>query len=157
MKKLLKPIAAVVVFVAVASGAGMAYAYWHSIGAGSGVASTGTMQTVTIVSATVGDLHGSLLHPGADADVVLNVHNPNAFSVHVVSINQIVGQSISANGASGACTTLGVTYNPPLTFADVPPNDSTIVLTGAAHMDATSDSGCQGARFDIPVTLSVKA
>jgi hypothetical protein len=158
-KKLIKALAAVIVFAAVATGAGTAFAYWKATGSGSGVATTGTMQPVTIVSATISDVGTSLLHPGGSANVVLKVHNPNGFPVHVVSINQITGQSISPVGASGTCSTTGVTYTPPGSFADIPSNpaDSTITLTGAAHMDTSSDSGCQGARFDIPVTLSVKA
>lgn len=157
MKKLLKPLVAVVVFIAIAASAGVAFAYWQSTGTGSGVASTGNMQTVTITSSTVSTLNGSLLHPGGSADVVLKVNNPNAFAVHVVSINQIVGQQITASGASGTCTTTGVTYAPPATFADIPAGNSTLRLTNAAAMSTSSDSGCQGATFNIPVTLSVKA
>jgi hypothetical protein len=37
------------------------------------------------------------------------------------------------------------------------PNGSSLVhLPGAASMDATSSSGCQGATFSIPVTLGVQ-
>lgn len=157
MRKLLKPIVAIVVFAAIAGAAGTAFAYWRSTGTGSGVASTGSMQTVTITSSTVSNLNGSLLYPGHSADVVLKVNNPNAFAVHVVSINQIVGQQITASGASGTCSTTGVTYTPPLSFADIPAGASTIRLTNAAAMSTSSESGCQGATFNVPVTLSVKA
>ena len=53
---------------------------------------------------------------------------------------------ITASGASGSCTTTGVTYTPPASFADIPAGDSKITLSGAAQMDTTSQTGCQGAR-----------
>ena len=33
-------------------------------------------------------------------------------------------------------------------------NDTTSTLTGTAHMDNTSDNGCQGATFTIPVSIT---
>lgn len=159
MKRIWKPLVATLVFVAVAAGAGVASAYWSSTGTGSGVATTGDMDPVTIESATAGDVGGSLLHPGGQSDVVLKVHNPNAFPVHVVNILQIEDSDISGHDGIGSCDTTGVTYTAPIggSVADIPVGDSTIVLPDAASMDNSSDSGCQGATFDIPVTLTVKA
>jgi hypothetical protein len=157
MKRIWKPLVAVVVFVAVATGAGAAYGFWSTTGTGSGVATTGDMDPVTITSATAGDVVGSSLRPGGTADVVLKVHNPNAFAVHVVNILQVEGADITAHDGSGTCDTTGVTYTAPTTVADIPMGDSTIILPDAAAMDLTSDNGCQGATFEIPVTLTVKA
>jgi hypothetical protein len=157
MKRIWKPLVAVIVFLAVATGAGAAYGFWSASGTGSGVATTGDMDPVTITAATAGDVAGSSLYPGGTADVVLKVHNPNTFAVHVISILQVEDADITAHDGSGTCDTTGVTYTPPTTVADIPTGDSTITLPGAAAMDLTSDSGCQGATFEIPVTLTVKA
>jgi len=157
MKRMWKLLVAIVVFVAVATTSGIASAYWRSSGTSSGVAITGDMDPVTIESATAGDVNGSLLYPGTTSDVVLKVHNPNTFAVHVISILQIEDAEITGHGGSGDCATTGVTYTAPSTVADIPVGDSTIVLEDAAAMGSTSDVGCQGATFEIPVTLQVKA
>lgn len=157
MKRIWKPLVAGIVFLAVATGAGAAYGFWSASGTGSGVATTGDMDAVTIESATAGDVTGSPLYPGATGDVVLKVHNPNAFAVHVVNILQVEDADITASGGTGSCDTTGVTYTAPTTVADIAPGYSTISLTGAVAMDSTSDDGCQGATFEIPVTLTVKA
>jgi len=156
MKRIGKFVIATLVFAAVAGLSGFAYAYWTAPGTGSAVATTGTMTTVTILgTTTAADAGSSKLHPGATADVVLRVHNPNPFAVHVVSVTSPGG--ITGSGGVGSCPTPGVTFTSPSTVADIPPGDSTVVLAGAASMLGTSSSGCQGATFQIPVTLTVKA
>ena len=114
MKRIWKPLVATLLFVAVAAGAGVASAYWGSTGTGSGVATTGDMDPVTIESATAGDVNGSLLLPGGQSDVVLKVHNPNAFPVQVVNILQIEDSEISGHDGIGSCDTTGVTYTAPV-------------------------------------------
>lgn len=157
MKRIGKILVAALVFAAVAAGAGVASAYWSASGTGSGVASTGDMDAVTIESATAGDASGAPLYPGSTGDVVLKVDNPNSFAVHVVDILQVEGEDITGHDGTGSCDTTGVTYTAPSSVADIPPGASTITLPGAVAMDSSSDDGCQGATFEIPVTLTVKA
>jgi hypothetical protein len=154
MKRIWKLIVALIAFVVVAGAAGAAYAFWSTGGTGSGVATTGDLESVTILSATAGEVVGSKLYPGGTANVVLKVSNPNAYAVQVVSIEQVDDSDITG---SGSCDTTGVTFTAPVSVPDIDPGTNTIVLTNAASMDTSSDDDCQGATFDIPVTLTVKA
>ncbi|MEV7132706.1 hypothetical protein AB0N24_07430 [Arthrobacter sp. NPDC093128] len=142
-----------------ALGTGAAYAYWASGGAGAGSAAAATMQTVTVDALVAGDSPQSSLMPGGTADVIVRVTNPNPYPVQVYNV--------SANGPAAAdsthpgCTTTGVTFTgtgspaSPETF--IAANSTSLVtLSGAAAMDATSQSACQGAAFHLPVTLAVR-
>jgi len=145
--------------LSLAIGAGTAYAFWASDGAGSGSAGAGDMQTVTVDALVSGDAPASTLVPGGTADVVLRVTNPNPYSVQVYSVTS--NGSATADGAHPSCTTTGVTFTGapgPLSPAvSIAANSSTLVsLPGAATMDATSQSACQGATFHLPVTLAVR-
>jgi hypothetical protein len=75
--------------------------------------------------------------------------------------------SVANNGAATAddahpsCPAPGVTFtDPPSPLSpaiSIAANSSTLVtLPGAARMDATSQSACQGANFHLPVTLAVR-
>ncbi|GAB3563682.1 hypothetical protein GCM10027405_18660 [Arthrobacter alkaliphilus] len=66
-------------------GVGTAYAYWNTIGIGSGSAANGTMQTVTVDALVAGDSPATALVPGGSADVIVRASNPNAFAVQVYS------------------------------------------------------------------------
>jgi hypothetical protein len=152
---------AVVSMVLVIGGAGAAYAFWTSgSGSGSSTAGTANMQTVAVAAFVGGDNASSTLVPGGSAaDVIVRVNNPNSFSVQVVSI--VSAGSITADAAHPACTTTGVTFTPPAApispTVTVAPNSALLVhLPGAASMDSSSSSGCQGATFHIPVTLAAQ-
>jgi hypothetical protein len=132
-----------------------AIAYFIGTGAGSGSASVGTLQTVTVSAFVGGDTPNSVLLPGgAAADVMLRVNNPNSFSVTLVSATG--NGAITPDIGHSSCATTGVTFTNQtgLTFT-VPVGSSLIHLPGAASMDATSSSGCQGATFNIPVAITV--
>src|SRR5207302_10991153 len=61
---------------------GVAFAYVTGAGSGSGGATAGTMQTVTVSAFVGGDAPSSKLYPGRPAaDVILRVNNPNSFTV----------------------------------------------------------------------------
>lgn len=151
--------AAATIALCLATGVGGAYAYWATIGAGSGAATNGTMATVTVQALVAGDSPQDTLVPGGTADVAVRAFNPNGFEVKV--------HAISGNGAATAdanhpaCTTTGVTFiDPaaPLTPAiTIPANTSVLItLPGAAAMSTASPSGCQGATFSLPVTLEAR-
>ncbi|MGO9581815.1 MAG: Ig-like domain repeat protein [Acidimicrobiales bacterium] len=139
--------------------AGSAYGYLTTHGSGKGLASTETMKTVTM--ATAGTPSTPLL-PGGTGDVVFSVTNPNNFPVSLVSVGLETDGTITPNaGHSGCATTDGnpvVTLNVP--SGDLPvaiPANTTqpIDLASAASMDAAATSNCQGATFDIPLTITV--
>ena len=134
-------------------GSGVAYAYFTSSGSGTGSASIGTLQPVTLVSATVAP--STLLLPGGTGAVTLKVNNQNSFAVTVVSVTG-TGGAITAIGDSG-CTTTGVTFtNQTSLNTSIPASaTATIDLPGAASMSTASSAACQGATFSIPVTVTV--
>lgn len=152
-------VAALTGVLSLAIGAGTAYAYWASDGSGGGSAGAGDMQTVTVDAFVPGDAPASTLVPGGTADVMLRVMNPNPYSVQVYSVAN--NGAATADNAHPSCTTTGVTFvAPPSPLSPavfIAANSSTLVsLPGAASMDATSQSACQGATFHLPVTLAVR-
>jgi hypothetical protein len=138
----------------------MAHAYWAAgSGSGSATVGTATMQPVVISALTGGDVPSSTLVPGGSADVILRVTNPNPVAVQVFSVEP--NGAIYADAAFPACTTTGVTFDPPSSplspTVTVGPISSLLIhLDDAASMDDTSSSGCQGAKFHIPVTLTAR-
>lgn len=137
-------------------GVGSAYAYWTAAGMGSGSATNGTMQTVSVDALVPGDTLQTSLIPGGSADVVLRITNPNP---HAVAIHSITANGpITADAAHPGCAPTGVTFTPPqLHSTSIAASTSVLVtLPGAATMSLTSPSACQGAQFTIPVTLEVR-
>lgn len=138
----------------------MAHAYWAAgSGSGSAAVGTATMQPVLISALTGGDVPSSTLVPGGSADVILRVTNPNPVAVQVFSVQP--NGAIYPDAAFPACTTTGVTFDPPASplspTVTVGPSSSLLIhLDGAASMDYTSSSGCQGALFHIPVTMTAR-
>lgn len=151
--------AAVTVALCLATGAGGAYAYWATAGAGSGAATNGSMATVTVEALVAGDGPQGTLVPGGTADVAVRAFNPNNHPVQVYAI--------TGNGPAAAdvdhpgCTTTGVTFvDPPAPLApavSIPANSSVLItLQGAAAMSTGASSGCQDATFSLPVTLEAR-
>jgi hypothetical protein len=133
-----------------------AWAYFTSSGSGSAHASTASMSTVTL-SATAGT-PSTPLYPGGTGDVSLEVNNPNAYAVTLVSVALKTGGTITADVGHSSCTTTGVTFaNQTGISSTIPPGASQyqIRLPGAVSMNSSSLSGCQGATFSIPVTITV--
>lgn len=138
-----------------------AVAYFTSGGVGTGAAPTGTVQPLEILSATIGS-PTMPLYPGTTGDVVLKLTNPNSTPVTLRSVSQSGG--VSVDGGKG-CTddpqwpttvgTSGVSILEVTALNVVVAAGSTqeLLLPGAASMTAASAAGCQGATFDIPVTV----
>jgi hypothetical protein len=145
---------AVATALVLAVGGGAAYGYFTSHGSGNGSGSTGSMQTVT-VAAISGQTPNTLLQPGSSGEVIVNVHNPNNFQTHLVSVTF---GTISVSGGSG-CTAAnsGVTLtNQPTISVAIPASSTTLVrLPGAASISTSSNSGCQGATFSATATITV--
>jgi hypothetical protein len=157
MRKSVKRAAIVGAAVIVMTGTGIAYAAWTASGSGSGYAKATTAQVLTTVDATADTV--AQLYPGGSGDVRVTIHNPNPYPVKVTSISG--NGTITASGGSGTCTVTGVSFDGATGLSILVPARSNNVdgsasytLTGNAHMDNTSDDGCQGAVFTIPVSLS---
>lgn len=135
-------------------GAGTAYAYWTSTGTGTSSAASASSSPLSTTTATASTT--SLLYPGGTADVTIVFSNPNPFAVKVTSVS---GAGTVTSTKTG-CSTTGVTLTGATGLTVVVPARTTsdgsasTTLTGAAKMDNTSDSNCQGATFSIPVTFS---
>lgn len=139
-----------------AMGGGAAYAYFSSHGSGSGVATAGTgPQSVTIVAAT--GTPTSSLQPGGSADLTLTLNNPNSFAVKITGISQ--NGTLTVAGDSG-CTASnsGVTVPTQTGLSVTIPAGSGQVahIANGAAMSSSSNSGCQGAQFQVPVTVTVQ-
>lgn len=161
-KKIVRRLAARTAVTTVAlcltTGAGGAYAYWATLGEGSGAASNGTMETVTVEALVAGDGPQNALLPGGTADVAVRASNPNNFPVQVYAIRG--NGDVKADASHPGCTTTGVTFvDPaaPLAATKVPANSSVLItLPGAAKMSLASSSGCQGATFSLSVALEAR-
>ncbi len=144
---------AVVVILGVMGGA--AFAYFSSSGHGHGSGTDGTANAVTVQAVATGTPSSTLV-PGGTSDLIVQVQNPNSQTVKVTSIAQ--NGSATPVGGSG-CTTANDGVSVPgetgLSIS-VAPGTQVVHVAGAASMALSSSSGCQGASFDIPVTLTVQ-
>jgi hypothetical protein len=120
--------------------AGGVYAYWRTSGSGSGAASVGTAQAVTVEAATG-----------------ITLDNPNSYAVTIVGIVQN-GPASPVSGGSCTSANSGVTVptQTGLTLSVPSGAGQTVHIPNGAAMSASSDSNCQGVSFDITVTLTVQ-
>lgn len=136
----------------------VAYGHWSTSGTGSANTAVPSFQTVLVLALTGTDAPDSALVPGSTADVVLRISNPNPYQVTVYSIEG--SGTIVADAGHPLCTPTGVTFTapatPPVPPITLPPGETLLHLPGAATMAYTSASACQGARFEIPVTLTTR-
>jgi hypothetical protein len=148
---------AVLTAVGVLAVGGAAWAYFTTSGSGTGHGSTGTMSTVTL-NVTAGTA-STPLYPGGTGDVSLEVNNPNAYAVTLVSVALKTGGTITADAGHLGCTTTGVTFATQTGLSTTIPSGASadrIDLAGAVSMNSSSLSACQGATFSIPVTITVQ-
>jgi hypothetical protein len=134
-------------------GAGTAFAFFTSSGSGSGTASTGTVKDVTVLNAT-GSVTNKLF-PGGSGDLKVEIDNPNSFAVTITNVSG--NGAVTGSGGVGACSTTGVSVptESGLSISVGPGSDVSVTIPNGVSMNSTSDSGCQGATFSIPVTLTV--
>jgi hypothetical protein len=136
---------------------GGAYAWWTSQAQGTGTAAIGVAVSLTNDATVAASTTGKLYPGGPAADVVTKVNNPNNFAVKVTAATF---GAVAVSGASGTCTTTGLTFGTPTAGLPVtiPANGTaTITLAGAATMGTTADSGCQNATFTINLSLTASA
>lgn len=145
----------VLIAVVLAMAGGAAYAYFTAHGSGTGAASAGTLQGVTVAAAT-GTPTGALVPGGTSTDVILGVANPNSQPVTLVSVS--ANGAVTADTGHPGCTTTGVSFvNQTGLNITIPANqtDYQIDLAAAASMSTASVSACQGATFSIPLAITV--
>ena len=156
------------VVVAVVLVAGVAFAAWTASGSGSGSAEAVSAQDLTTTAATP---QSAQLYPGGTGDLELTINNPNPYPVRVTGVAfDATGyvdsdQASDCTDAPASTNPTGVTFNGYTAngttepYLDVPAasggtdGTATFTLAGTVSMDNTSANGCQGAVFDIPVTL----
>jgi len=112
------------------------------------------MSTVTL-NAVAGN-PSTPLYPGGTGDVSLEVNNPNAYAVTLVSVAG--NGTITPDAGHSSCTTTGVTFTNQSGLSTIIPASASgyqIRLPGAVSMGSSSSSGCQRATFSIPVTITV--
>jgi hypothetical protein len=153
-----RTVSAVLGAAALVLAGGTAYAYWGMSGIGSGTASAGQLQTLTtqaLVQAAPGQ---QPLSPGSTADAVVRVSNPNPYDVQLFSV--VSAGPATADAGHPQCVTTAVSFqnqNPLAQQVTIPANATqTVTLPGSVSMGLSSDAGCQGAHFNLPLTLEVR-
>lgn len=147
LRRYRKPFAAGAV-LALGFVANVVLAEWLANGTGKGYARAAVAEALTTTAAQPGDS----LYPGGTGDLTLSVRNTNDFPVALTSVqpNGPISSSTAACGGAHGITFAGYTGNHTL-----PANATTeIVLADVLTMAVTSDNACQGAHFEIPVSLN---
>ena len=140
---------------------GVASAAWGSSGTGTAASKALTFQTLTVQNGTV----TGQLYPGGSGDAVLSVTNSNPFAVKITQIAQdtSTGKFVSSDQGAACTDASGSTHPTGVTLATATGSPiatvganatATVTLTGKVSMSASSDTGCQGATFTIPVTVT---
>ena len=140
--------------VLLASGAG---AFWSGSATGSGSAETAGTVSVILAPGTP----ATALHPGATADVVLTVSNPNAASLRIGSLNLDPGQgtggyAVDTDHTGCAVSALsfstqsnsGAGWSVPGKVGTVD-GTASLTLPDAVALDTDAANACQGATFSV--------
>jgi len=128
------------------------FAAWLVTGEGNGAAQAVTADDLVVQPGTT----SADLYPGADGDVELTIENPNAFDVEVQTI---VGDGPVTSAAPG-CSTTGVSFTDQLAVTGMTVAAGATInvsLDDAASMNNSSDNGCQGATFSVPVSVTAQS
>ena len=130
-------------------GATSAFAYWTTIGSGSGAATAATFVAPTVSSGTVS---GTALYPGLTANgtsvggnLAMTATNTNPFPVNV---------SVSQSGPATGCATPDVTLS--TGSFTLPANSGALsrTLSFKVSMGTGSSNDCQGATITVPLTTT---
>ncbi len=134
---------------------GAAWAFFTSTGTGSGTATVGSIQPVTLLAAT--GTPSSALQPGAHADLTLTVKNPNSYPVSITGLTQNGAPTVSGGtGCTAGNAGVTVPHQTGLNVGVTPGTAVVVHIPNGAAMSTTSASGCQGASFHFPVTITVR-
>ena len=135
--------------------AGSAWAYWSTSGSGSGSAKAGSPTAVTVDAAAGSPSTG--LVPGGSADLVLTLDNPNGSAVTIVGVAQKgTANVVGGSGCTAANAGVSVRSQTRLSVPVAPGTGVTVHVPNGVSMSGSSDGGCQGASFHVPVTVTVQ-
>ena len=143
--------AAVVVALAVTAGA---IAYWTTTGSGTGSATTGTNQAVTI--SQVGTVSG--LYPGGpNQDVNFKITNPAAGNQYVSTVTATISSVVKATGApAGTCAAADYTVTQAGTAVnqDLPTGDTSFASPKVPTIKMVNSASNQDACKNVKVNLT---
>jgi hypothetical protein len=129
--------------------ASAAFAAWTVGGGGTGTATaTSAAALTTSVATTTAELYPGI----TGANLYLKVNNPNPFPVAITSVN--ANGAAVADAGHSSCTTTGVSFATTAVTQTVPANGQSSFTAAGVSMSNSSDTGCQGATFTIPVTFT---
>jgi hypothetical protein len=141
------------VVIVVLAVAGVAVAYFTSLGSGTGTATVGSSSNVTLHGTVAGSLY-----PGTSSTVTFTVDNPSPGAELVNTIHLV---SITPDAGHSGCSTVITGGNPDFTMADVVANQDfptgngqAVTATGTLNMRDTgvSQNACQGATLTLNLT-----
>ena len=160
----LLPVAGFILVLTIAGGVGSAFAYFTALGSGSARANVGNLQAISVVAAT-GTPSSNLLH-GGTADLTLTLDNPNSYQVTITGVSQdgpvtvVGGSNCTSDSGTWPSITLGnsgVSVSSVTGLSTPLPNGTNDVdILNSVTMTTNSYTGCQGASFQIPVTVTVQ-
>ncbi len=148
-------IAAAITVAAAGAGTGVAFGVWTVPGAGNGSGAATVANGLTITASTPTG-NAATLYPGGPAGAVyFQVANPNPFAVTITGLTW--GTPIS--NITTACPSSNISLDPnaPTTVSISIPANATAgtayQINGVLDLAHAAPNGCQGASFNIPVTV----
>jgi hypothetical protein len=143
--------------LAVLLSAGVVFALWTGQGTGSGRARATTAVTATVTPVNCTPAACVDLYPGfADGDLYFTITNPNPYQITFTSMT--AGAITVDAGHSAGCLASNITVDSPVTGLSLvaPANSTTgqLSISDVVTMIAEAPNECQGASFDIVLTLS---
>ncbi len=145
-----------VVLLVVVAGSVVAYALWAGTGTGQGRARATTAVAATISPVDCAAEPGCIdLYPGyTEGDVYFTITNPNPYDI---TFTDMTPGAITVLPGNPGCPADSISVAPATGLALVAPANSTtgeLSILNVVSMALTAPDGCQGASFDIELTLT---
>jgi hypothetical protein len=140
---------------AIAAAAGIASAVWSASGSGAGGAAATVAQNLTVTAVTPTGSNASLYPGGPAGPVQFQVANQNPYAVTITGVSY--GTPSSLNPAACASSNVSVATGAPTTLSlSIPANSSasTQTINGVVQLAHAAPDGCQGASFNVPLTVT---
>jgi hypothetical protein len=138
--------------------AGLAFGLWSGTGTGSGRARATTAVTATVTPVNCAATPGCIdLYPGfTDGDVYFTITNPNPYAITFTGMTA-GAVTVDADHATAGCAASNITVESATGLSLVAPANSTteeLSIADVVTMVAAAPNACQGASFDIQLTLT---
>jgi len=137
--------------------AGAVFALWSAQGTGSGRARATTAVTATVTPVNCAATPGCLdLYPGfTDGDVYFTITNTNPYAI---TFDTMTAGAITVDAGHAGCPATSITVDSPVTGLSLaaPASSTTgqLSIADVVNMIGTAPDECQGASFDIVLTLT---